>query len=522
MFEKETKFITDYILNKIKNIGIGMTIDNLSPKGIHPAILKYISSELDYLIFSERKKLIDNSAFDYSGPVIDRYFNLISEEIKKTKVIGFEDIKKLVVQAVSFNLNFIIRPKWALIKLIFDGKDSVSSDEIGMLLNHIYYYDYLKNIISTYIAKRQLKTLSSIEFELILNKIDKELFSLESRKLIENTLWSLGEFINIGGNTNTKIPLQPIEIFLKEKNQIEILFRLRRAFPIESRQYYEIEEIKQILFSDMQIEKFYFDESENKDSDVDVNETEYELKEEVQEETLSDNVPLEEIEEEKFINKVSSEEIAEESIFENQDKISDEEISNSSDQEVDLNFEEEDILKIYDEELRSLEELEKDLDFDAPVSNETNYVFEEEIEDAEEIEKELLSSDEFAVTSQDGEIAVDSEERLEHIADAVEKASDEKEKSIFKFFRKKEQINKDVRGDIVSFFTEKEINRVISVVFNEDKEDFTTTLEKIAECKTYDEATEIIKSVFLTYRINPYTREAVMLTNAIANYFNQG
>jgi hypothetical protein len=46
-------------------------------------------------------------------------------------------------------------------------------------------------------------------------------------------------------------------------------------------------------------------------------------------------------------------------------------------------------------------------------------------------------------------------------------------------------------------------------------------MDRIAECSTYGEATDILKSVFLTYRVNPFSRDAVTLTGAVANYFNQ-
>ena len=60
----------------------------------------------------------------------------------------------------------------------------------------------------------------------------------------------------------------------------------------------------------------------------------------------------------------------------------------------------------------------------------------------------------------------------------------------------------------------------MSDIFNEDRDDFITTIEKIQECHNYDEATEILKTVFLSSRINPFSREAVVLTNAVSNYFN--
>src|ERR1035437_9520826 len=117
MFEKEIQFIVDFSLNKVKNLGSFFSFEKLLSTNIHPAILHYISAEIDFLIFEDRKNLIQNSVFDYSGPEIAKYFNLIGEEVKRTRKISIEDIRKLVSQAVSFNVNFIARPKWSLTKL---------------------------------------------------------------------------------------------------------------------------------------------------------------------------------------------------------------------------------------------------------------------------------------------------------------------------------------------------------------------------------------------------------------------
>ncbi|MBK6912931.1 MAG: hypothetical protein IPH11_04415 [Ignavibacteriales bacterium] len=76
------------------------------------------------------------------------------------------------------------------------------------------------------------------------------------------------------------------------------------------------------------------------------------------------------------------------------------------------------------------------------------------------------------------------------------------------------------KKDLASFLSDKESKRIVSDIFNEDRDDFITTIEKIQECNSYDEATEILKTVFLSSRINPFSREAVVLTNAVSNYFN--
>jgi len=58
MFEKEIKFISDFSLNKLKSFGSFVTFEKLSTTDLHPAIIAYISAELDYMIFRDRKKLI--------------------------------------------------------------------------------------------------------------------------------------------------------------------------------------------------------------------------------------------------------------------------------------------------------------------------------------------------------------------------------------------------------------------------------------------------------------------------------
>ena len=249
MFEKEIKFISDFSLNKVKDLGSFITFEKLSSINLHPAILTYISGELDYMIFADRNQLLKDSMFDYSGKEISENFRKIANEIKKTKKVSFEDIKKLITQAVSFNVNYIVRPKWSLSKLVYNNNETVTTDDLMLILNYIYYYDYIKNVLTSYISKRQVVQFSATEFDLILNKIDRELFKLKSEDLINNALVSMGDFFNIGGIDRTIVPMAGVEILLKEKNLIDYLLKLHRAIPNDTKKKYDIEDIKKILYS---------------------------------------------------------------------------------------------------------------------------------------------------------------------------------------------------------------------------------------------------------------------------------
>jgi|GEM_PF-405378 len=249
MFEKEIKFIGEFSLTKVKKLGTVVTFEKLANAGLHPAIITYISAELDYMIHRDRQKLLKDSIFDYSVKEVSEHFKEISKEIKLNKKIAVEDISKLILQAVSFNANYVVRPKWSLTKFIYNDQNFIAVEELELMLNYLYYYDYIKNVLTAYISKRKVVQLTITEFDLILNKIDRELFKANSEELINNALHSIADFFNVGGLDKNRIALTSVEILLKEKNLMDYLLRLRRTIPAVSRKKYEISDIKKVLYA---------------------------------------------------------------------------------------------------------------------------------------------------------------------------------------------------------------------------------------------------------------------------------
>ncbi len=254
MFENEIKFISDFTLNKVKDLGSFITIEKFLAIDIHPSIKKYVEGEIDYLISEDRKKLIENSLFDYSGTEISNYFTLIGNEIKKTKKISFEDIKNIVLQAVSFNANYVVRPKWSLSKLIFGNNKSVSVNELKLMLNYTYYYEYLNNVFLAYLSKKKILNITVTEFELIVNKIDRELFMLHQSKLVDNALYAIADYFSIGGLNKSNVNIESVENFLKEKNLTELLFKLKRAYANSSKKKVDIDDVRKVLYSTLSID----------------------------------------------------------------------------------------------------------------------------------------------------------------------------------------------------------------------------------------------------------------------------
>ena len=150
------------------------------------------------MIYEDRKRLLNNSMFDYSGGEISKYFSQITREIKRNKRLEFEDLKKLVIQAVSFNANHVVRPRWSLSKLIFDPSPSRTVEEINLILEYPYYFGYTKNILISFLNKKKVSSFSVNEFDQLYAKIDQELFTQGNHKLLDNALTSISDFFNDG------------------------------------------------------------------------------------------------------------------------------------------------------------------------------------------------------------------------------------------------------------------------------------------------------------------------------------
>lgn len=549
MFNKEIKFISDLSLNNIKNLGTFFTIEKLLSANLHPAITTYISAEIDYLIYQDRQRLLKESVFDYSGNGISKYFYMISDEIKRTKRISFEDVKRLIIQAVSFNANYTVRPRWSITKLIFEDGPTKSVEEINLILNYVHYASYLKKIILEYLTRRKLSNLSITEFELIISKIDRELFNSQPEKLVENSLYSMADFFNIGAISKTKINVGYFELFLKEKNLIEYLLRLNRAVSKDSRTNLEIVELKKIIFSDQPVslepeaeigfaepESIEFEKVESAEVETINDKMEDTLAAKPKDETKPEEIILDEItfqDEPKAkaiipdeISPVNNEDFSDSDELENllkdipDEKVDEDKIPLTPEKEKEL-------FEFFNSELETNNEtfmpvekpgnVEEQFNFDDSSAVEENFVEGQSNENVTEIKFVDIETEQPAQENlAEDMLNIDKQVFI----DTKTETTDLKPEEI-KFFP--EEIIEPLpppKKDLSSYLTNKETDRIVSDIFNEDRDDFVITIEKITECRNYEEATEILKTVFLSSRINPFSREAVVLTNAVSNYFN--
>ncbi|AFN73699.1 hypothetical protein MROS_0456 [Melioribacter roseus P3M-2] len=515
MFEREIKFIYDFNLNKINRLGTYFTFEQLKNLELHPAILNYISAEIDYIIFEDRQKLLSSSVFDYSGEKISHYFSLINEEIKRNKKLSSDFVSKLLLHASSFNVNFLARPRWTLTKFIFDENNHRTGIEIKQILNYLYYYSYLKKIIFSYIDKKKIISLNSEEFSELLQKIDDIGKETNLQSLLSGALKSMADFFNIGELQKNKVPLLAVEEFLKEKELDQHIKKLRIMYGDDKSIRCSVNDLMKEFGTILPLVEEDVQETETKD-------------EELKEETVEiNNVDSSEIEEK--IEEHDSVNFAREEIVENTDEEIEEKETEDSEE---INEEEtlfDDLPK--EDEIRELS-IEEEVN-----TEEISGSDEDEIQEEEDI---FMREEEVSITYKPPKVDIRVEEENEEVSENSE-GPDEEEQEIILLKRTdsekeiedadnqfeepeneqgKEEENLE-KIDINKLLENKDINKIIEVIFDYDIEEFTNVIESISKSKDIYEAYAIINEALLNRNIDSAGKEAELFKSIITEHFGK-
>lgn len=512
MFEREIRFITDITLNNIKRLGTFFTLESLEKAKVHPAIVQYISAELDYLIYLDRQRLLQKSLFDYSGVEINKQFMAISAEIKKNKLIPFEEIRRLVQQAVNFNVHYLLRPHWTLKKYIYDNEEYRSAEELQLFLNYTYFYDYYKQYILTYVDRRQLLSLSANEFSERINLLAKELQRTQLDVLIESSLQVIAEFVNMGEANKTRLSIGVVETFLKDKELNDQILKIRQLLADDQKQKFTIEEFKFAIMSNISVTKTVeIPESVEESQSTLATAPKSELPDDehtqaappVEEKKELAQVEIDALfdEAEEHVNTFAArqaEQIVKEVVLPQDEPVEEiEDKSEETDEIVPEEPESDEAAISTDTLLQEIRIANEELKTDEPV---------EEAAESLSINTDALQETEDVPVEAAAESVVEPQaEEQEQVVEAVEQESLE---------------DTDEEVELFTYFTTKETMRIIAVVFGNDSVDFVNTIEKIADCPNIEQASLILQSVFSSYHINPLlSREGRFLEERVKQYF---
>ncbi len=584
MFEREIKFIYDFNLNKVNKLGPYFTYEQLLLSDINPAILHYISAEIDYLIFEDRQKLLRNSVFDYSGEKINQLFIQMGDEVKRTKRFSIEYVSKLILHASSFTINFLVRPKWTLVKFVFDEGEHKTTSEIKQILNYLYYYKHLKSILVSYINTKKIISMNSEEFTTLLDKVDNLGVETYLQSVLSGSLKSMAEFFNIGEVQKNKIPLIAVQTFLEEKHLQKHVDKIHSLFGEDLNAKYSLAEYQKVFDSIVPVKEEFVPEIGSGDlfEPVIVEQHDIEMQDEAEIEPQSDEKNIEEVdkienlsdeenetkgeaEKESVSEEIQTEhkpvkirikvkenneieKIIEDLVDETHKEMAEEEKLLEEENDIFGSFEENIVEDIEDETpIPQIDDVQENvvIDNDEEVKNvEEEQVEENEFDKAAEQAESILSYDkstydEFLEDNEVKDIYESADKTLKEIEDKLNVDDEEESESMLKNIlynnkeddeisgkknsnrNTKQSANDSRKMNLTELLEHKEMTKIIEVVFDYDIEEFSGTLEDIMDCDTLDDALAMITKTLKQHGISRKSKEAELFKQIISGFFNR-
>ncbi|MCP5062892.1 MAG: hypothetical protein GY936_10550 [Ignavibacteriae bacterium] len=265
MFKNEIKFLAELSVSKLNNKNRFFTLADIKKSEIHPAIIKYIAAHVERQIFLDVNNLDKNSSFDYSSSKVSKYLQLISEDIKSNEKFSIEEITKLIIKAIVFNINFLTRPNKTLTEFIFRESNSNNINAITKDLMFVYYYRFLPKILLGYLTKKKIKAISKIEFGNLLRKIDAIAKKNHLQGTINTAVDSMANFFDMGSEKSEKVPVLAVDFFLREKGLKKYSEKLNERFSDDESTMYLSLNIKEILRNPEKNEKPIIDKKVDED-----------------------------------------------------------------------------------------------------------------------------------------------------------------------------------------------------------------------------------------------------------------
>ncbi|MDY0080479.1 MAG: hypothetical protein RBR95_07820 [Ignavibacteriaceae bacterium] len=498
MFESEINTIITENLLKISTLGPYLTIPGLSGSGINPAIVTYVSAEIDYLVYSDRKKLIHRSLFDYSGDVIESLFSQISKEIKSKTVLKQEEVSKLIEQAVLYNLYYLLRPRWTLVKFIYNEEFVKTVEEIKICLNYIHFYPYIKEILLNFFDKKNLAEFTKDEFTELMQNLQDKLMKAKPREVIKRELKQIAEYLNPADDTT--IPLSAVRIYLKEKEDPLFLTNLTLELGEETNGLCSLSMIEEIIFREPVKPVTVTPEKIIGDSGT----TEYAPEEPATDEYLKPKISDSEEE-----TPAKPEEPGPEEYM----------------------FGEDTLFGVLNNkpETPVMEEIAQSEIIGTPPDKEIVPETEEFASEPEEPAMQDTPQPEQESTQEEGNEEkplspeAEAQKKLEEEFDVTMMEIAENLKDVYPISNEPSSINvfKEGRKTLTEYFSEKESDRIMSECFSEDPLDFINTMEILGDAGTFEDAVKKLEEVPFLKNLKPDDKNILLIKEKLESYFNQ-
>ncbi len=244
MFEKE---ISSYAFNIAKRY-TGQKISLhalLTDTDLPESFKKFAEAEVDEIIDDEEFTKSRTGKLDLSSSELQTLFKEIRHAIKNSFEFTREDFLDLADKASKFLFNYVIRPHWTLEKFLFKGEHEISRPNFYRAERFLNNYPYYLRGIIEYMEFQNKDSMDLEGWRKLHGKIDEHLLgSLPSN--VESLTSALMELF-VFASGYSKIPIDALILFFRDKSADEIIDRIEFAKEVKGFESLDFRDIESIL-----------------------------------------------------------------------------------------------------------------------------------------------------------------------------------------------------------------------------------------------------------------------------------
>jgi len=152
--------------------------------------------------------------------------------------IGKKDFEELLRKALVFNINYVIRPKYSIIRFLFGDVETRPVEYIKDRLSFFQFYGYYTAQILDFINYNSLEVVSVNQVELVIDEVNKKLLeeicgpgSSDSDRLnLVKILYYFFHDLSDNNPINIKLPRKILSVYFADKGFTDIKKRLDAFF----------------------------------------------------------------------------------------------------------------------------------------------------------------------------------------------------------------------------------------------------------------------------------------------------
>jgi hypothetical protein len=227
VFDQETEIIIKSVLQRTIANQPAIAVKDILAADIPYPLKTFLRADVEFLLLDEFQQYHKTSRFNFEHPEV----RSLQLQMNSVLVLHFSferlDYLRRIDDTVHLVINYLIRPQWTLLNVMFEKEPSIPTSTLLRMLKYFGPYEYLRDIITRYSQEKHVTAFTKRDFSTFLWKVDGEYVRRKAGDELARIMSPIYEFLDFPRNTGSKtLPVKGLMKFFKDKGMTSVMHRL--------------------------------------------------------------------------------------------------------------------------------------------------------------------------------------------------------------------------------------------------------------------------------------------------------